>query len=114
MKRSNRPLYAEGITFDDLNIRRYGCAQRKNQIAVNLDGNHLSSCRGQFDRKCSGAWSDFYNSVLRIDIGEFDNPSQDGAVRKEMLAKAFLQMQNVPYGIRTRAAALKGLCPRPG
>jgi len=23
-------------------------------------------------------------------------------------------MQNVPYGIRTRAAALKGLCPRPG
>ena len=23
-------------------------------------------------------------------------------------------IENVPYGIRTRAAALKGLCPRPG
>ena len=114
MKRSNRPLYVEGITFDDFNIRRYGCPQRNNQIAVNLDGNHLSSSRGQFDRKCSGAWSDFYNRVLRMDIGELDNPSQDRAIRKEMLAKAFLQMQNVPYGIRTRAAALKGLCPRPG
>src|SRR5215510_11232669 len=114
MKRSNRPLYVEDITFDDFNSRRYAFPRPYNQFAVNIDGNHLSSCGGQFDRKCSGAWSDFYNSVLRMDVGELDNPSQDGAIRKEMLAKAFLQMQNVPYGIRTRAAALKGLCPRPG
>src|SRR5262249_2346200 len=86
MKHSIRPFYAEGIAFDDFDIRGYRAAQGNNQIAINLDRNDASSRRGQFDRKCSGAWSDFYNSVRTIDISELDNPSQDGTVRKEMLA----------------------------
>ena len=85
----------------------------RNQVAIDFNRDDATCSGGQFARERARARSDFNNSVFGLICGEADDPLKDMAVGKESVGRS-VSSKNVPYGIRTRAAALKGLCPRPG
>ena len=80
MKSPTRQFHLQRIAFDDIDVRRHGCPQRRNQIPINFDGNNTAGGGRELGSERSSARTNLQDGVFRVDMGELNDPAKDRSI----------------------------------
>src|SRR5262249_6374331 len=98
MEFAGREVEYQSISLDNLHVFRQVQTESRDQIRVDFNRNHTMSRSSEMASERSPAGSNFNDGIVQPDISELHDAAQDGGIRQEMLAEAFLQEIKAPHG----------------